>query len=356
MPVIAQKKLQNHVVYILDRSGSMSHLRSDVIKVTDKLISDLADISKTMDQETRVTIYGFGDTAECLVYDTDVLRLPSISGLYQISGMTALADAVTLGINDLRMTPEKYGDHSFLIQVVTDGQENASSEESKRNLPYLIKGLPGHWTLAGFVPSVNGKHYLQNLGFPQGNISIWDPYEEDSVEKVGQVSRAATTQYMTGRASGQRSTTSLYSMAAPDVKDLTSALTPLTPGSYWFETVMPEDLARIDNGRIDEFMQLKTGQPYFPGRTYYQMTKRERIQPNKKIAVAAYAKKKDPWDAPVWDVYVGEAARTALGLPAASMNQEVRVSPGRFRGYEVYVLSTSMNRKLHAGSRVLTMR
>lgn len=349
-PVIAQKKLQNHVVYILDHSGSMTGLRSDVIKVTDKLISDLADMSKSMDQETRVTIYGFGDRTDCLVYDTDVLRLPSIAGLYQIAGMTALADAVTLGISDLKMTPEKYGDHSFLIQVITDGQENASTEHGKRNLPHLIKGLPGHWTLAAFVPNANGKHYLQRFGFPPGNIAIWNPAEEDSVEKVAQVSFAATTQYMTGRASGMRSTTSLYSMAAPDVKDLKAALTPMTPGSYFFETVTAEDLAQVENGRIDQFMQLKTGQPYFPGRTYYQMTKRERIQPNKKLAVAAYNGRKE------WDVYVGEAARSALGLPAASMNQEVRVSPGRFRGYEVYVLSTSMNRKLHAGSRVLTMR
>ena len=58
------------------------------------------------------------------------------------------------------------------------------------------------------------------------------------------------------------------------------------------------------------------------------------------------------------DVYVGEKIREKLGLPAESERKEVRISPGAWsnKGYSVYVLSTSNNRKLLPGTRVLVMR
>src|SRR5215469_2903490 len=125
-PKIQQNKI-NHIAMVLDASGSMSYHSKTVPKVADDLIASLAEQSKIMDQETRVTVYMFSDLQyiQCLIYDKDVLRMPSIKGLYKIIGNTALCAATTRVIEDLKLTPEKYGEHSFLVYVITDGRENS---------------------------------------------------------------------------------------------------------------------------------------------------------------------------------------------------------------------------------------
>lgn len=348
----------NHRIIVLDASSSMEGLADDVVKVTDTQVAGLAEKSTLHDQETRISVFTFSSPqyhdhlpAKCLIYEKDVLRMPSIAGMYKPYGNTALCDALISVIADMRLTPEKHGDHGFWLDVVTDGYENSSIPNSILMLPEIIRKLPGNWTLAGFCPSQDSKRKLTYYGFPAGNISIWNPEEEGAVEAVGMAMAGATDTYMSMRTTGVRSTTSLYSMAAPRASDLKKSLTPVTPGSYYLLSVTAEDLAKIDNGRIDQFFQLKTGQSYTPGLCYYEMTKRERIQHYKKLAVAIYDK-----DSNSEQVYMGANARQMLGLPAESERLEVRVSPGSFKGYKVYILSTSLNRKLAVGSRLLVMR
>src|ERR1700685_952505 len=97
----------NHVALVLDASGSMNSLISTVSTVADGFIQHLATRSKEMDQETRVTVYQFSgyQQIECLIYDKDVLRLPSIKTIYRrLDGMTALLDATRKAQQDLDKT------------------------------------------------------------------------------------------------------------------------------------------------------------------------------------------------------------------------------------------------------------
>lgn len=145
----------NHIVFVVDKSGSMASLRDVVVKVFDKQIKYLAERSRVLDQETRVTVYCFDDTPECIIFDKDVLRLPSLAGLYKTSGRTALIDATLLAIDDLSKTHVKYGDHSFLLYVLTDGEENSSSN-SRHSIQTVINSLPDNWTVAVLVPNQTG--------------------------------------------------------------------------------------------------------------------------------------------------------------------------------------------------------
>lgn len=79
----------------------MSHLTRELVKVADAQIAYLAQRSKELDQETRITVYTFNNTVQCVVYDKDVLRLPSIAEFYQPRGMTALIDATLKSQDDL---------------------------------------------------------------------------------------------------------------------------------------------------------------------------------------------------------------------------------------------------------------
>lgn len=352
-----ENSIQHHTI-VLDSSGSMQRHRHTVPEVVDAHIKALASDSRSHpNEEVRVSVFQFSSPGpghvdfECLLYDMDVLRVPSIKGMYRISGGTALCDAGVRVLSDLQAIPVQYGKHYHLVWFVTDGQELHSTYQGRASLPLMIGELPEYYTMAAFTPDVSGKHFLTKYGFPQGNISIWDPTQENAIEEVGVAMAAATTSYTSTIRSGtSKRVTNLFEMKAPNVADLKKTLTPMTPGSYWFENVNLEDLAQIRNARIDEFYELKTAKQYYAGAAYYEMTKRERIQDYKKIAFAIWNPSTN-----TEDVYVGPQVRAKLGLPETG---EVRVSPGRWqgKGYKVYILSTSNNRKLVPGTRVLCIR
>jgi hypothetical protein len=329
----------NHVALVLDASSSMLNHASDVIKVADTQIQHLAKQSQIMDQETRVSVYTFSYARDinCLVYDKDVLRLPSIRGLYHAYGATALCDATTLSIKDLQLTPEKYGEHAFLIYVITDGFENDSTPSGVRGLPGLIQGLPDHWTLAAFVPDAQSKHFAKGLGFGNDNIAIWNADASNGFIEVGEVIRQATDNYMTNRQSGIRGSKSIFNLNPVSTKDVMVNLTPLTRGSFTINPV-PSD------GRIDDFYKAITKNSYIPGKAYYQLTKLEEVQAHKQVAIRLEK---------TGDVYMGGAARQMLGLPDG---MTTKVKPGDHKGYTIFVQSTAFNRKLLGGTECLILR
>jgi hypothetical protein len=95
-----------------------------------------------------------------------------------------------------------------------------------------------------------------------------------------------------------------------------------------------------NDGRIDEFIEAKLRRPYQLGEAYYQLMKPEIIQVRKKVAI--------------WYnnyVYTGKDARDLIGLP----DYDIKVKPADYPGYEIFIQSTSLNRKLIAGTRVLVL-
>lgn len=327
----------NHVGLVLDGSGSMAMHRASVIRVADTLMSHLAQRSKEMDQETRVSVYVFDHEVKCVIFDKDVLRLPSIKTLYSIGGTTALIDATIQSQADLSQTAQMYGDHAFLTYVLTDGQENASKRYTPTDLKILLDNQAENWTVGVFVPNASGVFEAKRFGFPAGNIATWDTTSNMGIEEVGKVIRQSTDAYMAARATGVRGTRTLFSTGADAVNKTSVAaakLTPLATGSYFLVPV-PKDTP------IKEFVESAQGVGTFQvGKTFYPLMKPETIQANKKLAVVEKATAK---------VFMGDGVRQMIGLP----DMEVRVRPNHNPDYTIYVQSTSVNRKLIAGTKVL---
>lgn len=342
----------NHVGFAIDISDSMQGKESQVIAVTDGLIAHLAQMSQKLKQETRVTIYLFNHQVTCVVYDKDVLRLPSLAGHIRMSGMTALVDATTLAVNDLKLTPVKYGDHGFLIYILTDGQENKSNYSNVSNLPTLLGSLGPEWTLACLVPDAIGKKYAQSFGFPLGNIAIWDVNSETGVEEVGDEIKAATDSYMVMRSSGVSGTRTLFSTDAKAVNAQTiraAGLKPLDKGSYDLITVtrikenqgvLNKDKVRV--WEIADFLR-HNGLPFVLGRNYYLLRKKEHIQGDKELAVVEKATNK---------VFVGAGVRAMIGL--SDKNQSVAADFNK--DYAIFVQSKSNNRHLFNGDQIMVLK
>ncbi|MGX1541071.1 VWA domain-containing protein [Streptomyces adustus] len=337
----------NHVALVLDASSSMSHLSSKVVEVADQQIAYLARRSRELDQETRVTVYVFADKVECVIYDKDVLRMPSLKQLYRVGGMTALLAAALKSQHELAQTAQLYGDHSFLTFVLTDGQENASHrcpDAPARNPRELVKAVAemiatqeDNWTLAVLVPDQMGKREAMQCGFPRDNIAVWDATSTQGLEEAGQVIREATEKFMVGRTQGIRGSRTVFSMGAEAVnKDTIKAvgLAAMDPSRYQLIPVA-RDAAIRD-------WVVECGHTYRTGGSFYQLSKSEKIQARKQIAVLE--KKTDR-------VYSGPEARALLGLP----NAEVRVKPDHNDDFTIFVQSTSVNRKLVPNTRLLLM-
>lgn len=328
----------NHVALVVDASTSMEDLSPAVIRVVDEQVKHLAQRSKELDQETRITLYVFADRAQCVVYDKDVLRMPSLAAHYKADGWTAMADATVLALDDLEATPEKYGKHSFLVFVITDGLENRSRPENKRALPGRLAKLRSNWTVAALVPNALGRSEAIQFGFPPDNVAMWDATTTRGMEEAGARIRQATDSFMSARTTGVHGTRSLFSTGSDAVNTATVAaanLVALSPSRYKLVPV-PRDSV------IKDFVEA-CGYRYQIGKGYYQLSKTETIQATKEIAVV---------DIKTDQVYTGPDARRLIGLPA--MN--VRVKPDHNPQYKIYVQSTSVNRKLIAGTRILIMQ
>lgn len=330
----------NHIIFVGDESSSMNRHRDAFVKAWDGTVGHLAERSKAHGQETRVSAYFFNSrsTERCEVWDKDVLRMPSVAETYRPRGMTALIDAVMLAISDLSEVSQKYGEHAFMIFALTDGEENDSRRRSD-DLRRAIAGLAENVTIACFVPNQQGVFEAKAQGFPAANISVWDTTSALGVESVGEVMRDISDMFMKGREQGIKGYNSrpggLFRMRDFSAADVTGALAPMTPGTYVLLSV-PCDTP------IRQFVEA-AGMTYVPsdGKAFYQLTKPVKVQSYKDVIVEHEGR-----------LYTGDEARQVLGLPG----HDVTVQPAAKPGMTVFFQSTSVNRKLLGGTRLVVMR
>ncbi|MFJ9950772.1 VWA domain-containing protein [Kitasatospora sp. NPDC091207] len=352
----------NHVSLVVDKSGSMRQHEAQLVRVVDEFVKGLQEESDRLGHETRISLYAFDHEVQNLVWDMDVKHLPSLKGLYKVDGgATALIEAAVKSVDDLKNIWEGYGEHSFLQVVVTDGEENASgcSESGQMHIRMgggqgtaVLRGwmdrirsamdhLPDHWTSAILVPNSLAKRTAQEYGFPAGNIAIWDADSSKGVEEAIGTVKAAATSFLRGREQGVRGTRNLFTMG----QDLSTAevkanLDALDSGTY---ILVPVD----EQSPIRDFVT-SSGHPYKTGCAFYELSKREKIQGRKQLAVA---ERDVATGRMTGRVFSGPAARRLLGLPES----EVTVKPGDNPAYTVFVQSTSVNRKLVPGTKLLVL-
>lgn len=341
----------NHIALVIDASGSMAGISKEVVEVADNQVESLAKSSRHNDQETRFSVYTFDDNVNCIFYDKDVYRLPSLKGKYRLGGMTALASATMCAISDLEKTATLYGEHSFLLYILTDGEENASSPEDKRALKRKLASLPDNWTVILLAPNQQAIAAAKRIGFPADFIEKWDPTAK-GVEELGRRLTTATESYMTLRAAGHaaKDLKKVFSLDSSSVsKALQSGDLNILPKGKYRELTVPVDRG-LPNEKVEisDFVKGYYGLPYQKGDCYYQFVDRgrgkEKIQAGKRVAIRNKRTR---------DVYVGDIARKMIGLPD---HQDVRMLPEEVPDFDIFVQSTSTNRFIKGGTDLLYIR
>lgn len=133
------RKNLTEIVFILDRSGSMSGLERDTIGGFNSMIRK----QKEAEGEALISTVLFDNTSEVLHDRIDIKEIRDMTGRdYTVGGCTALLDAIGGAIHHIGNVhkyarPEDVPEHTMFI-ITTDGMENASRSYSSERVKQMI--------------------------------------------------------------------------------------------------------------------------------------------------------------------------------------------------------------------------
>ncbi|MFW6219686.1 MAG: vWA domain-containing protein [bacterium] len=131
------KENLTEIIMIVDRSGSMSSIRSDAEGGFNEFIQK----QKEVDGEVKVTVTQFDDKIEILYDNENIENIKEYK--LEPRGMTALLDAIGTTINNvgnrLSKTDESERPSKVMVCIITDGAENSSSEFNKHKIKDMIE-------------------------------------------------------------------------------------------------------------------------------------------------------------------------------------------------------------------------
>jgi uncharacterized protein YegL len=157
------------IVVVLDRSGSMGTIKSDV----EAGLNSFIDKQRQNNGEARITFVRFDNEIETVftrtnIWDVNYLHL-------EPRNCTALYDAVGKTINnvgvELRNLPEYKRPSKVIFIIVTDGYENASREFTRSQVFDMIKHQRENynWQFVFIGADMDAYGASANIGISQGS-------------------------------------------------------------------------------------------------------------------------------------------------------------------------------------------
>lgn len=343
--------MKNYIGFSRDHSGSMRSIARPAARDYNSKIASIQQAALSQNQDTIVSVvecgYGRTDRVRRDVVNSNVSALkPIMENAYIADGTgTPLWDSVGELIEMFESVPDANDKNvSFLVMAITDGAENASVKYSASSLAAKIRELQmtDRWTFVFRVPRGHGRKIANALGISEGNIQEWDQTDR-GVEVAAKRDAEAFTQYFTSRSMGATSTAKFYAnlneqsfeQAKADMIDI-SAEVMLWPVAAVEHDSMIRDFveSKLRSSSVDAAL--------LKGAAFYQLTKTEpSVQDYKKIVIR---------DKKTNALYGGDAARQALGLPTYG---DCRLAPGSHPAFDIFIQSTSVNRKLAKGTHVV---
>jgi hypothetical protein len=338
--------MKNYVGISRDHSGSMRSIARAAARDYNSKVVSIREASQTNNLDTIVSVvecgYGNTDLVRRDVVNSSAMVLEQINeSKYQADGRgTPLWDSVGELIEIFENVPD-YADKtvSFMVMAITDGEENASRKYNAQKIAAKIRELNNtdRWTFVFRVPRGYGRKIAQ-LGIPAGNIQEWDQTDAGVAVAAKRDAEAFTT-YFTEKSRGVTSTSKFYadlsSVSSSDVAKVAEDIS---------AQVLLWPVGPADNDKeIRPFVEARlNGAPMLKGSSFYQLTKTEpKVQDYKKIVIR---------DKKTNLIYGGDATRQMLGLPNYG---DVRLAPKDLGNFDVFIQSTSVNRKVTKGSQVL---
>jgi len=335
--------MKNYFGISRDHSGSMRGIALAAGRDYNDNIQSILEGANEHNIDTIVSVVkcgvGYNATVEREVVNSDVSKLKPIpDGAYVADGnATPLFDSIGELITQLESVPDADDPTvSFVVMVITDGGENSSRKWNGKMIAKKMQELQrtDRWTFSFRVPR-GYKRELTQFGIPDGNILEWDQ-TDSGVKAASSATRSAVKAFYAARATGATSTDKFYAdLSTVSLKEVKQNLADI---SKQVDVYIVDK--RNDGVQIRDFVEAQNV-TFKKGCAFYQLAKTEAVQDYKQIAIR---------DKITGAVYSGYAARSMLGLPSTG---EVKLAPGQHGQYEIFIQSTSTNRKLTEGTNVL---
>ena len=336
--------LQTHCAFCIDESGSVAGIVKPLVEAYNQTVTDIRSAVLDEGQEASMTALAFGDRVlkhRILYVGQQVQTVePLDHNSLNPTGMTPLFDSVWRAIKKLEELDDGKPSTSFVVSVITDGQENQSVDPG---VPTTVKEIAkktatDRWTFTFLVPDGNEDWFSNRFNIPRGNIQGWDTKTARGTKDAFIVSSAAYGEFFKQKSSRgikKMSSKSFYSSTADlTVRTARSALSEIT-GQVEF--IVPHMDCQIRDAIIGH------GKEWIKGAAFYALIKTEKkVQPYKMVALRVKTSGK---------VYSGQSARDMLGIGQATGT--VRLVPGDHGKFDVFIQSTSVNRKIAAGTEVM---
>ena len=316
------------IALVIDASGSMKTLKTATIKMANSLLSDFRENDPTA--EITVVYFGVGTESriEIPIHRAGLSQVREISAnTYNPEGMTPLYDGVARAVEAIDGTDE----FTYMVYVISDGDENHSSMTANRFADLVQrKQATDIWTFAFVIPKYAVSEFIAKSGVHAGNVTFWD-ISDNGLKTLSHSNSTSVKKYYNLRSTGTRGSSNFFTTDLSSLTKRDFASLPDVSKDFKVWTVDQETDIRT-------FVEVEKGLSFVVGNGYYSLQKKETVQPQKEILLMRKGTKEIKAD-----------GRSVLGLP----DYEVPVVPGNHADYDIYVQSTSNNRKLPRGSKLL---
>ncbi len=174
------------LVFILDRSGSMSGLEKDTIGGFNSMIEK----QKKLDGKVYISTVLFDNVSEVLHDRVDIQKIePMNEEQYFVRGCTALLDAIGGAIHHIGnihkyARPEDVPEHTMFV-ITTDGMENASHKYSSDRIKKMIKNQEEKygWEFIFVAANINAVETAENIGIRRERAANYE-YSEMGTQNL----------------------------------------------------------------------------------------------------------------------------------------------------------------------------
>lgn len=181
-----------HIVFVLDKSGSMWNLQGDTIGGFN---SYLADQKKETESDAIVSCYMFNDNTKTVYKNRDIQNTKELTeNDYNPGGNTALYDAIGFAVSETAKINKEVNPLHTVFVIMTDGYENSSHEYSRKAICSLIesKRNDAKWQFIFMGADIEAEDVAEELGMDR---RLATTYTRDSVgtrknfEAAGRITR-----------------------------------------------------------------------------------------------------------------------------------------------------------------------
>lgn len=164
------------IIFIIDKSGSMSHLAGDTIGGFNGFIAG----QKALEGKATLTTVLFDTTWKTLHDGIDIHEVkPMTDSDYSAYGGTAMLDAIGETINKVQDRHDEMGSEKpekVLFVITTDGEENSSRKFNKSQIEKMIKHQTnGHgWEFMFLGANMDAVHEAASLGINYDRSVTYD--------------------------------------------------------------------------------------------------------------------------------------------------------------------------------------